>query len=160
VETSPLVVLLVPRHCYSSTLWTMPELVWLMMPSLPKVEVPVNSTELSMSTGKPFLLMVSLGCTVASFPLWLVLSYIVVFTLVYTTPLVREFLYPTVLTFLNHVYRARCTRRCARGLFLGLLRSWLGCHNRCWSRVIPIGHYPVRFGWHSFTPANYFIVVA
>jgi len=86
VVTLPLVVPPVLHHCSSSTLWTMPVLVSPTMPNLPRVEVLVNSTALSMSTGRLWLLTVSLVSTVVSFLPSSVSLFTVVFTLVCTTP--------------------------------------------------------------------------
>jgi hypothetical protein len=88
VETSPQVVLLVLRHCFSSIPWTMLVLVWLMMPSRPKAGELVSSMGSLMSTERLSLQTASLVCTVALFLRSSVSLSIVVSTLVYTIPLV------------------------------------------------------------------------
>ena len=144
LATSHLVVPQVPRLCSSCTPLTTLVPVSRTTRSRRRVEEPVNSTVLSMSTRRRWRPTVSRVSTVASSRRLSVSSSTVVFTSVSTIHSVRDIKHMQVYNSTNDYNRACCPCWRSPGLLPGFLLAWLECHHWCWSRFLSSRHNPVR----------------
>jgi hypothetical protein len=139
--TLPLVVPPVHPRCSLSTPLTMPVRVLRTMPSQPRAEEPVSLMVCLTSTRKLWPRMALLVFIVVSFLQSLASLCTVVSISVSMTRLVRLVRCFSSVPEPDLVYRTRCPCWCTGGLIPCILLTRLGCYYRCWSCLIPSGHY-------------------